>query len=47
MVVPQETGIQFEDINDVEIDAADQKYTFSDGVGRISSNVAKKVSVHI
>ena len=44
-VVPEETGIKFEDINDVEIVAVDQKYTFSDGVGRISSNLAKKVSV--
>jgi hypothetical protein len=43
-VVPEETGIEFKDIEDVEIAAADQKYTFSDGVGRISSNVAKKVS---
>jgi hypothetical protein len=43
-VVPEETGIEFTDIEDVEIKAADQTYTFSDGVGRISMNVAKKVS---
>ena len=46
-VVPEETGIEFKDIEDVEIAAADQKYTFSDGVGRISSNVAKKVSTEV
>ena len=45
-VVPEETGIEFADIQDVEITAADQTYTFSDGVGRISSNVAKKVSTN-
>ena len=42
-VVPQETGIEFADIDDVETDAADQTYTFSDGVGCISPNVAQKV----
>lgn len=42
-VIPEETGIEFEDIEDVTIDADDQTYTFSDGVGRISLNVAKKV----
>ena len=44
-IIPEETGIQFEDIDDVTIDAADQTYTFSDGVGTISLNVAKKVKV--
>ena len=42
-IVPKETGIEFQDIEDVEIFADDQTYTFSDGVGRISSNVAQKV----
>ena len=44
-VVQEETGIEFEDIDDVEIRGLDQTYTFSDGVGRISSNLAKKVSI--
>lgn len=44
-IIPEETGIQFEDIDDVTIDTADQTYTFSDGVGTISLNVAKKVKM--
>ena len=44
-IIPEETGIEFEDIHDVTMDAVDQTYTFSDGVGRISLNVVRKVSV--
>ena len=43
-VVPEETGIEFEDIDDITTYANDQTYTFSDGVGRISQNVARKVN---
>ena len=42
-VIPEETGIEYEEIEDVTIYADEQTYTFSDGVGRISSNTAKDV----